>query len=182
MPHVVISNVIGTMMLLMVLGIVTVIGSALTLQYSTQTVQVGLQEVASYVSGQMVSMASLVDSSQKANVAAFKFLNLPASLGYTGYSVNVTNALLSSLDTPGWKVVAYMDSNHKVWAEAALNFQSGINVTLTGPSPYAFITLTQMIHSGQGGALGSTAAVIVLQIVNGTACISLGVSSLGRHV
>lgn len=182
MPHVVIANVIGTVMLIAILGIVTVISVTVAAQMSAETVQSGLQEVAQYVSSQVMTMATLVSSSPQANLTAFKFLNLPSSLGYYGYSITLTNATSGPSDAVGWKIVAYLDSMPSVTAESVLNFQSGIVVISSG-SVSTVITMTSTIHSGQAGALNSvTAAVIVVQSVNGQAQIGLGVSSVGRNV
>lgn len=183
MPHVVIANVIGTIMLIGILAIVSVISVVVGAQMSAQTVQSQLQEVTQYVSSELLSMATLVSSSPQANLTAFKFLELPTTLGNYGYSITLTNATNGSNDATGWKVVTSLESMASVTAESVLNFQSGIVVNCTGSILVPPITLTYTIYSGQAGALNSEqAAVIVVQSVNGQAQIGLGVSYVGRNV
>jgi hypothetical protein len=178
-PHVAIANVIGTIGLLALLGIVLAISSTLTTQYSAQGVQTGLQEVALYASNQLVSMATLTASSQKTNLTAYKVLDFPSNLGFLGYTINLTS------DSSGYKVMAYLDSNPRVNANASLNFPAGIQVlnstNWTGPT---WVSLTESVHSGEAGSLyrATLTAVIVFQSVNGVPYVGLGVSSHGRNL
>jgi hypothetical protein len=179
MPHVAVANVIGTIGLLALLGIVVAISTTYTVQYNAQSVQTGLQEVALYTSNQLVSMASLTASSQKTNLTAYKVLDFPSNLGYLGYTINLTS------DSSGYKVMAYLDSNPHVNANASLNFPAGIQVlnstNRTGPN---WVSLTESVHSGEGGSLykATLTAVIVFQSANGLPYVGLGVSSHGRNL
>jgi len=178
-PHVAVANVIGTIGLLALLGIVFNISATFTLQYNAQSVATGLQEVALYTSSQLVSMASLTASSQKTNLTAYKVLDFPTNLGTLGYAINLTNS------SSGYIVMAYLNNNPHINANASLNFPAGIQVlnaaTWTGPG---WISLTDSVQSGESGSYGQgkLTAVIVFESANGVPYIGLGVSSNGRDL
>jgi hypothetical protein len=177
LPHVAISHVIGTVGLLAILSIVLVISTTISAQNSAQSVQTGFQEVASYVSNQLVAFGSLTASTQNPSVVAYKILELPPSIGSIGYVVTVVN------DSVGWKVMVYAENNVHLNANATLSFATDIWILPVSP-PSVPVTITELVHSGEGSSLATATltAVMVFQMANGYASVGLGVSTVGRNL
>jgi hypothetical protein len=182
-PHVAISHVIGTITLLVLLAIVVVISTTLSAGYESGATQSSLQEVSSYVSDQIISMASLISSMPQNNFTAYKILELPPSIGMTGYSVSVVN------DSTGCWVMAFLDNNPRLNANASLSFPGGYDLgagvgLFPANFPIGNVIVTEVVHSGEGGSLATAkyTAVIVFQSLGGKPLIGIGVSSVGRNL
>jgi len=190
-PHVAIAHVIGTIGLLALLSIVVVISTTTSANFNASSTQSNLQEIASYVASQITSMSTLITSLPQNNFTAYKVLEFPSNIGFAGYSISLLN------DSTGCKVMAYLDNNPRVNANASLNFPAyGVLLRIFDPTlpssswpvGSGIVNVTNVIHSGEGSSLATAkfTAVIVFRSVAvynvQFPYIGLGVSSVGRNL
>ena len=151
MPHISMSHMIGTISLLGILIIVGLVSSSIDLDLRARTQKGNLQDIAQFVSNELVSVTTLTESSQKSDLFSYKFISVPTSVGTKGYTVSIVNDT-----TLGWEIVASLDGVTSIYGASPLNFRGGIIVgTDTNPPPLNFTTPVRFVSSFGSGTNGT---------------------------
>lgn len=129
LPSVPLTYVIGTVGLLAILGIVTLISTNTGLSLQGDLTKSSLADAAHYVSREMTVLVS-VSSSVSNGTLAYN-LAFPHQINQRGFAINLTKS--DGL----WYVVAYVPNNPSLQAREALAFQTSGNPSLNGICVYS---------------------------------------------
>jgi hypothetical protein len=157
-PSVPLTYVIGTVGLLVILGIVTLIATTEGVALQGETTQNSLFDAAQYVSNEITGLVSSIPSGQTGTI--YYKLVLPQELNLRGYAINL------SYISGQWQVLAYVPNNPSLSAKMPLPFQpnnviqgSSICVYLANgnpnkcSSPSASVNPLPQIYSGDAKAV-----------------------------
>src|SRR5579875_350389 len=115
MPSVPLTYVIGTVGLLVVLGIVTLISTTQGVSLQGETTQSSLLDAAQYVSNEIAGLVSSIPAGQTGTI--YYKLVLPQELNLRGYAINL------SYISGQWQVLAYVPNNPSLSEKTPLPFQ-----------------------------------------------------------
>ncbi|MDG6934724.1 MAG: hypothetical protein JRN68_08495 [Nitrososphaerota archaeon] len=153
MPSVPLTYVIGTIGMLAILGIVTLISTETGLSIGSQSAVSNLQDAAQYTATELNTIATTAMASPGETVMFH--VSMPKSINSNGYGVNLTKT------SSGWEVVAFLISTPSVKATALLNFQAAATSSNLGvcvyslpgnpagcPTPPSTVNPVQTLYSG----------------------------------
>ena len=123
MPQVAIPHVIGTVMLLGLLGIVTFYVNDLNLHTRLDTARVQLRDVSEYVSSEIISLINIAYIGHNSTVI-YHELNIPREVNGFGYVIT----LVKKGDI--WVVRTYLDMYPSVKADSYLYLSEGVNISI----------------------------------------------------
>ena len=122
MPQVAIPHLLGTVMLLGLLGIVIVYAQTMEVNSRMKAVSVQLDDVSEYVSSELISLIDLASSQHNSSVI-YKTIEIPKELNGIGYVIELENI------SGKWMIISYLYTYPSVKGEAYLYFSGGVNAT-----------------------------------------------------
>ncbi|MEM0117916.1 MAG: hypothetical protein QXV32_05675 [Conexivisphaerales archaeon] len=158
MPSVPLTYVIGTVGLLVILGIVSLISTTQGISLQGQSMQSSLADASQYVSNEISSLVATIPAGQTGTIY-FKLI-LPSEVNLRGYAINL------SYRANLWQVVAYVPNNPSLLASTPLAFQPGTKYSGQGfciyiagsnsancPAPPKSVNALPQIYSGDSRAI-----------------------------
>jgi hypothetical protein len=125
LPSVPLTYVIGTVGMLFILGVVTLISVEFGLSLSGQATETSLNDAAQYVASEIDTIAVTISPSTPQTIAYH--ISMPKSFGYNGYAITLVS------QNGIWQVVAYSIQDPSISASVPLffngqNTSAGISV------------------------------------------------------
>lgn len=173
MPSVPLTYVIGTVGMLAVLGIVTLISTTQGISFQTQSTEASLTDAAQYVASELSTITATAMSGNNQTLAYR--LVFPQQLNTKGYAFTITDG------SQGWMVLAYLPGQPSVSGSSMITFQTPPGVTAfsvciyntaSNPNncihPGLGITVQSVIYSGDNNA------VVWATVQGGSISIGLG--------
>lgn len=144
LPQVAIPHVIGTAVIIGLIGIVALYSSNIEYSIFVEATRSELNDIVNYVASEIISMYGVVSVSVD-NQTICKELNIPDDVNGKGYSIKIVN------DSGLLKIVAFLDENPSINASSVLPtynetylFTPGTTVWVDSTS----ITVVSRLYSG----------------------------------
>jgi len=144
LPQVAIPHVIGTAILIGLIGVVALYSNNIYYNVFVDATKSELSDVASYVGSELISVYDLV-SIEHGSKMVYKVLNIPVDVNGKGYSIRIVNV------SGVLEVVAFLDENPNI----------------NGSSPLALSNETLFLHVGRVLVDGSNRITIVDRLFSG---------------
>ena len=164
MPSEAIPHIIGTVSLLLVMATVLLMSNMILVYVNNDAIKVSLKETTTYISHEVVEIASLASSTGSSALFIYRLLDVPYNLQNYGYIIKYVK------DNLGWKVVAYLNEFNTISAESRLNWSSGVNVINSTQIVNGIISNKPSINSG-----ASKIVIWCQRFTNGTISVGMGV-------